>query len=67
MATIPSDWKNCATCAYWLGRQIPDAFCNYVEYDSSEKAKCSNRSGFYNSNTNPMATCSHWVPRFYKK
>lgn len=33
MASIPSNWKNCATCSHWCGKQTPDVFCANVQYD----------------------------------
>lgn len=62
---IPSTWKNCATCTYWLGRQMPDVFNNYVEFDMNERAKC-NGGGFNQCQVNGMASCSRWTPRFKK-
>ena len=63
MATIPSNWKICATCSHWCGRQSPDAFCKNVHYDSNERAKCAG-GGFNGAQMTPMATCSKWVQRF---
>lgn len=63
MATLPVNWKNCATCARWCGRQIPDVFNNYVEYDSDERAKCA--GGLYNQlKMSGLSSCPQWTQRF---
>lgn len=37
----PSSWKNCATCAYWVGTRETDYFGNYAKVESySTKGKC---------------------------
>jgi len=63
MNKIPSDWKNCGTCSRWCGRQIPDAFNTFVEFNMNETGKCSG-GGFNQSKMPPMASCNQWVQRF---
>ena len=65
MAThkIPSNWKNCATCSHWLGRQSADFFCLWVEYDPNERGRCVG-GGFQGCEMSPMASCSSWEQRF---
>ena len=63
---IPSNWKNCATCSRWCGRKNPDAFCNFVEYDMNEKARCAG-GGFNNAKMNGQQSCSKWTQQFFRK
>ena len=63
--TVPTNWKNCATCTHWCGRAIADAFCSNVKVDSNEKGKCAG-GGFNGAEMTPMASCSKWQQRFKK-
>ncbi len=63
---IPSHWKNCATCSRWCGWKNPDAFCNFVEYDMNEKARCAG-GGFNNAKMNGQQSCSKWTQQFFRK
>ena len=65
MATdkIPSNWKNCATCSHWHGRQSADFFCLWVEYDPDERGRCVG-GGFQGCEMSPLASCSRWEQRF---
>lgn len=64
---IPTDWKQCVTCARWGGNRHPnDPFCNYVECPSStEKGKC--YGGVFNqADMVAQATCEKWEPQYRK-
>lgn len=61
--SLPSNWKNCATCSRWCGRQIPDAFNANVKFDPNEKAKCAG-GGFNGAQMGPMSSCGKWEQRF---
>lgn len=63
MSKIPSDWHNCATCTHWCGNVSADYFGKWVEFDSSERARCVG-GGFRGCDMSPMATCSKWDQRF---
>jgi hypothetical protein len=65
MSNIPSNWKNCATCTHWCGRAIPDAFCNFIEYDPNERGRCAG-GGFNGCQMTGLASCSKWDQRFKK-
>ena len=65
MNTLPIEWKSCATCAHWCGRQTPNLACTLVEFDNHETARCSG-GGFNGCNMNAMASCAQWNPRFKK-
>ena len=42
----PGTWKQCATCAYWLGERQTDYFAQRVTVASSTaKGKCGNLNG----------------------
>jgi len=56
---IPARWKNCATCTQWCGQKNPDMFCQFVEFDNSEQARCAG-GGFNNVRTQGMGTCPKW-------
>lgn len=60
---IPVDWKNCATCTHWCGEKNPDMFCQYVEFDDSERARCA-CGGFFNAQVQGMGSCPKWNPQF---
>ena len=64
--SIPANWKKCATCCHWCGNKNPDAFCNYVEFDMNEKAKCAG-GGFNQARMNGLQSCSKWVQQFTRR
>lgn len=63
MTSIPTSWKNCATCTHWTGYVVPNVFGTYVEFDNSERAKCIN-GGFRNCPMSGMQTCNQWEGRW---
>ena len=65
MQKLPSNWKICATCSHWCGKQTPDVFCSYVEFDQNERAKCAG-GGFNGAQMNGTASCNKLVQRFKK-
>lgn len=65
MASIPSNWKNCATCSHWCGKQTPDVFCANVQYDQNERARCAG-GGFNGAQMSGLSTCNKWEQRFKK-
>lgn len=62
---IPSNWRNCATCTHWCGKKNPDMFCTFVEFDTSEQARCA-CGGFNNAKMPGLGTCPKWNPQFRK-
>ena len=41
MDRFPSNWKNCATCVFWVANRDVDNFGSYVILDSrQQKGKC---------------------------
>lgn len=60
---LPTNWKNCATCVHWCGKQTPNPTMLFVEYDTSERAKCAG-GGFNGANMGGTATCGKWQQRF---
>lgn len=64
--TIPSNWKNCATCARWDGDRHPyDPFLTYVEFENTCKGKC--YGGVFNlAYMPPLATCNKWEQQYKK-
>ena len=65
IVTLSSNLRNCATCTYWCGKQIPDAFCNFIQVDLNERAKCVGGE-CRGAQMMPMFTCRSWTPRFKK-
>ena len=63
MARVPSDWHVCATCAHWCGNTSSDFWCQWVDYDNNEVARCAG-GGFNGGRMQPMASCTSWVQRF---
>lgn len=64
--TIPSNWKNCASCARWGGTRRPaDPFQCNVEFDNSQKGKCYGK-GYNQVDMQPMASCNSWEPQYRK-
>ena len=64
--SIPANWKKCATCCHWCGNKNPDAFCNYVEFDMNEKAKCAG-GGFNQAKMSGLQSCNKWVQQFTRR
>ena len=61
--SLPSSWKNCATCTHWCGKQTPDTWLQNVKFDPNERAKCV--GGVWNNNqVNGTQTCAKWEQRF---
>ena len=46
MQQIPSDWKQCSTCAYWTGSRTTDTFGRivYVESSTTTYGQCAHPS-----------------------
>ena len=63
MTQIPAEWKQCATCAYWMGARQTDNFGQKVFVGSStDTGKCACRgNGWTNSSRQAGATCSSFV------
>ena len=61
--SIPTHWRNCATCSRWCGKQIPDDFYTFVKFDPNEKAKCV-RGLYHGLQMPPLGGCSKWEQRF---
>ncbi len=59
----PSNWKICATCTHWCGKQIPNIFLTHVEYESTERARCAG-GGFDRCDRPADSTCPKWEQRF---
>ena len=60
---VPANSRVCATCNHWLGRQSADYFCQWVEYDTSEKGRCVG-GGFQGAAMPGLSSCSQWSQRF---
>lgn len=62
---IPTNWKNCATCSRWCGKKVPDVFCQFVEFDTNERARCV-CGGFMNAQMPGLGTCPKWEQQYRK-
>lgn len=62
-STLPSNFKCCATCAYWAGSARGDYLGLWVTYIERED-KCCCGSGFYNMDMHPLAMCGSWEQRY---
>lgn len=60
---LPSDWHICATCSHWCGHTSSDPWCEWVEFDSTERARCAG-GGFNGGYMSAMASCGSWDQRF---
>ncbi|MBE6649159.1 MAG: hypothetical protein E7614_06535 [Ruminococcaceae bacterium] len=59
--SYPSSWKNCATCAFWLGERDTDHFYQRVLLEnSSVKGRCCNKNGWRNCEKSASQTCNAW-------
>ncbi|MBR1975440.1 MAG: hypothetical protein IKA20_06275 [Clostridia bacterium] len=58
----PASWKQCATCAYWMGARETNRFGEWVKVESySTRGKCMCRgSGWTNMEKQANASCSHF-------
>ncbi|MBQ9099589.1 MAG: hypothetical protein IJY50_09215 [Clostridia bacterium] len=61
--SYPASWKNCATCAYWVGKREADFFTQWSRVESiSAAGKCMCRkSGFMNREKPASASCSYYL------
>ncbi len=59
----PSSWKNCATCAYWMGERDCDYFNQHsIVSGPSERGTCKIPSGpWRNSNKAANESCSSYM------
>ena len=62
-STLPSNWKICATCVHWIGKQEPNVFCNQVTFEDSERARCAG-GGWNNMQKGARDSCAKWCQRF---
>ena len=65
--SYPASWKNCATCAFWLGKREPDYFCDNVKTDgATARGKCLCRSsGWFHQEKTASSSCQKyeiWPP-----
>ncbi len=58
----PGTWKQCATCAYWLGVRETDYFGQRVTVESAMvKAKCGNLNGPWRKmDKQACSSCNRW-------
>ena len=58
--SYPASWKQCATCAYWMGNRETNRFGEWVKVESSMvKGKCMCRgNGWTNHDKQAGSSCS---------
>ena len=56
MNQIPSNWKQCATCAFWMGPRTSDNFGSAVYLDISSCGMCAIPSGGWKGAQKPANT-----------
>ena len=61
--TIPTTWRNCATCRCWTGTAIPNAFRSFVEVYTNERGKCMG-GGFNLGTMSALQSCTQHDPRW---
>lgn len=54
----PRYWRNCATCAFWLGRRSVNAPMAAAEVDEHAQGKC--RAIHKNSKRYATSSCPGW-------
>ena len=62
MTQVPSDWKQCATCAFWTGARSCDNYGSKVYVDGSTTCgKCAIPSGGWKgTQRQASAMCNSW-------
>ncbi len=61
--TLPVNFKVCATCACWTGRQTPNQLLTTVSFDEYAKGKCMG-GAFHMLDRPPMQSCNKWQGRW---
>lgn len=61
MDRIPSMFKNCATCVFWVGPRDVDTFATNVIVESRQtEGKCMCRQGWYRQQRKATDNCSSY-------
>lgn len=57
--SYPSNWKNCATCGYWVGPRDTNYFGQTVTIEGVGRCMC-RKSGWMNRERDPSLSCQHY-------